>query len=117
MWPRIVEVALGVWLLISPFVFGHEADEVARWTTDLACGTAVIVLALASLWQPLRQIHLVSIAIGLWLIGNGFVAAPSPPPPALQNHVVVGLLLLMFAILPNDATEPPPGWREFYRNR
>lgn len=54
-------------------------------------------------------------ALALWIIGVAF-AAPNPPPPAMyQNFVVVGLLLLMIAVLPSRASEPPRGWREFYR--
>lgn len=29
MWARVVEVMLGCWLAVSPFVFRHSADE--RW--------------------------------------------------------------------------------------
>jgi hypothetical protein len=73
---------------------------------------AVIVFALLSFWAPMRFAHIVNLVIGLWLIAFGFWAVPYPTPPALQNDIVVGLLLVMFAIIPNDATRPPRAWRD-----
>jgi hypothetical protein len=39
--------------------------------------------------------------------------APYPTPPALQNDLLVGVLLLMFAILPSEASLPPRSWRDY----
>ena len=113
MWARVVEVMLGCWLAVSPFVFGHSAEDRTLWFSDLLSALAVVVLALFSFWRPLRFAHIGIVAVGLWLIAAGFLA-PYPTPPAFQNDIVVGLLLLIFAIVPNDATQPPKPWREFY---
>ncbi|MEX0938386.1 MAG: hypothetical protein WDZ59_11050 [Pirellulales bacterium] len=113
MWARVVEVMLGCWLIISPFIFGHPESEVGRWLTDMACGTLVIAFALLSYARPLRHAHLLTILVGFWLIGFAFLAEPYPVPPALQNDVMLGLLLLMMCILPNEATEPPLAWRRY----
>lgn len=113
MWPRVVEVMLACWLMLSPFVFRHPPDESGYWLTDLGCGFAVMILALLSLWERLRLVHLGIALVAAWLVGFGFLGAPHPAPPALQNDIAVGFLLLMFAILPNDASLPPRGWRGF----
>lgn len=112
MWARIVEVMLGCWLAVSPFVFRHNPADRVLWFNDLLSALAVVVLALVSFWPPLRFAHVANLAIALWLIAFGFWA-PYPTPPALQNDIVVGLLLLMFAIVPNHANQPPRPWREF----
>jgi hypothetical protein len=114
MWPRVVEVMLGVWLALSPFIFGHLPEEAWRWGTDFGASTAVILLALLSFWTPLRHIHLANFLVGLWLVFFGWYWEGYPAPPALQNDIVTGLLLLMFAIIPNEASRPPKAWREFY---
>lgn len=113
MWARVVEVMLGCWLAVSPFVFRHSSENRILWFNDFLSAMIVIVLALASFWPPLRYAHVANLAVALWLIAFGFLAYPYPTPPALQNNVAVGLLLLMFAIIPNDANEPPPQWRDF----
>ncbi len=112
MWARVVEVMLGCWLAASPFIFRHAAEERAFWINDFLCGFAVATFALCSFWRPLRHAHLVTAAVALWLIIFGFLTS-SPAPPASQNHILTGLVLLMFAIIPNEASLPPLSWRTF----
>ncbi len=117
MWSRVVEVMLGVWLLMSPFIFGHESGQLARWLTDYLSATLLITFALLSYWPRLRHAHLCSVLVGLWLCFFGWWWEGYPTPPALQNDLVTGLCVLMFAILPNDASLPPRRWREFADSR
>lgn len=113
MWPRVVEMALACWLAMSPFVFAHPAQRPGWWWYDLAGAAVVFILAAGSLWWPLRRLHLLQLAVAAWMIGFGYLAAPYPTPPALQNNVVVGLLLLLFGVLPNDVNRPPVSWRRY----
>jgi hypothetical protein len=117
MWARVIEVMLGCWLAMSPFIFRHGAEDRVLWFNDLFSAIIVIVLALVSFWPPLRFAHVANLTIALWLIAFGFWASSYPAPPALQNNIVVGLLLLMFAIVPNEATRPPRPWRDFLAKR
>jgi len=117
MWARVIEVAIGCWLAVSPFIFRHAAEERDLWFNNLLSASAVIAFALLSFWPPLQLAHLANAVVGLWLITFGFFAVPYPTPPALQNDIVVGLLLLMFAIVPNESSLPPRPWREFTAER
>ena len=117
MWARVIEVMLGCWLAVSPFVFRHPAEQTAFWLNDLICAAAAILLALVSIWPPLRYAHLANAGVALWLIGYAFWASVYPTPPALQNDIIVGLLLMMFAIVPNEASLPPQSWRDFHSAR
>jgi hypothetical protein len=49
------------------------------------------------------------LALGIGLAA--YAGHPRPGPPAAQNEIVVALLLLIFAIVPNEATLPPKPWR------
>ncbi|MEX0704408.1 MAG: hypothetical protein WD069_20070 [Planctomycetales bacterium] len=115
MWARVCEVMFGCWLAMSPFIFRHPPDEPRWWWNDFGCAAAVIVLALASFHPRTQWAHLLGIAVGLWLIASGYRDLATDPPPAVQNDVLVGWLLLMFAIIPNDADRPPAGWEERLR--
>jgi hypothetical protein len=117
MWARIVEVMLGCWLAVSPFIFNHPTEKSAWWINDLSSGFALVTLALFSFWRPMRHAHLAIVLLGLWLIGFAYLAAPYPTPPALQNDLMLGLLLLMFAIVPNEASLPPEKWRDFWMKK
>jgi hypothetical protein len=115
MWARVIEVMLGCWLAISPFIFGHPPGARTLWTNDLTCGFVIAILALLSFWFPLRYMHIAIVVPAIWLIIVGFLSG-YPAPPASQNHILLGLLLLMFAIIPNEANLPPRPWRAIAGN-
>jgi hypothetical protein len=49
-WEESLEIACGVWLIASPFVFGYaNAGTLRYWHFIL--GAAVVVLAVMELWQ------------------------------------------------------------------
>jgi hypothetical protein len=112
MWARVVELLLACWLVASPFLFRHPSGERILWWTDVGGGALIALFALLSWRQWLRRAHLLSIVVALWLIGFGFLGSPYPPPAALQNDIVVGMVLLTFAIVPGEASRPPAAWRE-----
>jgi hypothetical protein len=109
MWARVFEVSLAVWLAIGPFVFGPAASN-GHILHDILCATLVLTFALLSFARGLRHIHLLTLGVGAWLVAQGYFGPPEPTP-ASQNHIITGLLLLMFAVVPSEATQPPQGWR------
>ena len=119
MWPRVVEVMIGVWLAMSPFVFHRSFDHPPYWWNDFASSVLVMTFALLSFWHRTRHAHLLQIVMGLWLMGwafaNGF--GSEPVPPILQNDVMTGFTLLMFAILPNRASRPSASWEALLLER
>jgi hypothetical protein len=117
MWARIVEILLGCWLALSPFIFHYGAGQKAYWVNDLLCGLAVTVLALASFRQAFRHAHLLTGVVACWLIGFGYWGVSHPAPLASQNDLLAGLLLLMLAIIPNEAFLPPGSWRDYFSKR
>jgi hypothetical protein len=117
MWARIIEILLGCWLALSPFIFPDWADQKTYWINDLLCGLAIFLLALASFWPAFRHAHLVIGVVAFWLIGFGYWGVSHPAPLAAQNELLLGLLLLMVAIIPNEAFLPPSSWREYFSKR
>lgn len=113
MWARAVEVMLGLWLWISPFVFGHYGRLAGLVWSDLLSGAAVILLALLSFVSPLRRAHLLSLVVGAWLVGFGRLGFAHPAPPGAQNEMLVGLVLVLMAIVPSESSRPPLAWRQY----
>jgi len=110
MWPRVVETMLGVWLAMSPFIFRHPAQAHALWASDWICSLLIVHLALFSYWRPAGFAHLLLIPVGLWLVGFGYVNAGGDAAAGYQSSILTGLTLLMFAIIPNRAANPPEAW-------
>jgi uncharacterized membrane protein len=108
MWARDVEFALGAWLVVSPFVFGHRGALAAH---DFVCGSAIATLALLSYWRRARRAHLLELAIAAWLVASGWIASSEGAGASAQNHAVLGLVLTMLAIVPSEANRPPRGRR------
>lgn len=122
MWGRVIEIMLGLWLAISPFIFGHYPGNAALWRNDLICAAVVIVLAILSFWSwPvggfLRYAHLGILSVGVWLALFGYVASAHPAAPGYQNDILLGLTLLLVAIIPNQASLPPPSWQRHFAQR
>jgi hypothetical protein len=115
MWARVIELMLGVWLVLSPFIFRRTPAAAEFWSTDVTTGSAVILLSLLSFWNPMRRSHLATGVLAVWLVIWAWFAAARPGPPAAQNEIVVGLLLLMLALVPNEASLPPESWRRSVR--
>jgi hypothetical protein len=113
MWARVVEAMLGCWLAVSPFVFRHSADEPLLWWNDFSCAAITMLFALASYHRPFRHAHLLNLVTAIWLIVFGYVRSEPFAAAAYQNHIFVGLLLLMFAVIPNHASEPPQEWQQY----
>lgn len=116
MWARVVEIMFGFWLIVSRFVFRHDAAEGSFLTNDLLCGFAVMILGFASFWQKTWWAHFLILLVALWLIIYGY-SMGYPSPPTAQNQIVTGLLLAVFAIIPNDIDEVPDAWKKFYADK
>jgi hypothetical protein len=101
---------LACWLALSPFIFGHPAENVFLWKNDLICGSLVALFALLSFWHRLEKMHLLILPLSLWLVVAAFSGSPSP---AVENHLIVGLLLAMLSLVPSNAESPPRKWAEF----
>ena len=111
MWPRVIEAMLGCWLLVSPFVF-RGTDAVDDYTTSaLVSGGLIIAMSLLSFWEPGRLARFGTLGVSLWLTAHGYFGAERPGPPAAQNEIMIGLTLLLLAVIPNEASQPPRPWR------
>ena len=108
MWARVIELMLGVWLGISPFVFGLAADETMAWAVCFGFGLLLVVSSSLAYWEPTRlSPHVVTLPSAIALAVWSWAGAGESAAPIMQNFLVVAVLLLMFAIVPNEATLPP----------
>lgn len=103
-----VNLALGIWVLLSPFVLGFSNNGPAQWN-NVATGIAVALMAVlgASVWN---------IALGIWLFLSPFVLGFSQLPAPLWNNVILGALIGVIALSLSSSTRrtaaAPPASRE-----
>lgn len=110
MWARIVELCFAVWLAMSPFFFDVAVSSFTDWDAYF-CAWVVVTASCLSYWRRTRHARAATAIVGTWLAVRAYVSAPHPAPAMDQNVFLVGLLLIMFAIVPNDTNQPPASWR------
>lgn len=117
MWARVVEFMLACWLAISPFIFSYPKDALFYWYNDLITCSLIAFFSLASYHTPIRKLHLCNLTIAFYLITLCFFFQADGLYAPLQNYMVLGILLLMIAIIPTHADQPPVGWRKFFEKK
>ena len=138
LWCHFANVALGLWLISSPFVFGIAQNWMIpgepitpsqrglalsdTWMTasDIATGALIVVFGLLSMSRDFGWARWITAALGLWL-----QFAPllfwTTSAAAYANDTLVGALVIAFAVAipPAPGISPlarvsgpdaPPGW-------
>jgi hypothetical protein len=113
MWARYFDFSIAAWLLISHSIFSYPDEITHLLANDLICALLIAAFTALSWVEKLEKIHLCSVVVAFWLVSYGYYF----PEPTLQNHMVIGLTLMMTALVPTHASEPPRGWRRFFAER
>jgi hypothetical protein len=92
---RYLNIALGVWLFISAFVWHHSH---AQFTNSWIMGIIVTAVALISLSVP--TFRYVNTLAGAWLIISGF-ALPRVTSGTTWNNVLVGIAVFLVSLAPS----------------
>jgi len=93
---RYGNIALGIWLFISTFVWRHSH---AQFTNTWIMGIIVTAAAVIALSVPAWRY--VNTAAGLWLIISGF-ALPRLTAGTAWNNIIVGVLVFLISLVPSS---------------
>ncbi|PWF43602.1 NAD-dependent epimerase/dehydratase family protein [Massilia glaciei] len=138
LWCHFANIALGLWLMASPSVFGLAQQWMApgalvapngrglvysasyMTASDMLAGALVALFALLSLSRDFGWARWSTAALGLWLLFAP-VLFWTPSAAAYANDTLVGTLLIVFAVaIPSapgispvarvSGPDAPPGW-------
>jgi hypothetical protein len=103
-----LDLVLGIWLLVSPAVLFRAADIAAA--NAVLFGIAIIVVSAWSLGMRANNVvrAWMNLVIGGWMAVSGWVLGYADVPAVLWNGLIVGLLLMFFAVV---RTTPRAGKR------
>ena len=89
-----VNVLLGVWVIISPFVLGIESPK-GIWN-NVVIGVAICILAIlrATMRQP--GWSWVNLFLGIWLVISPFVLVLGST--VMWHNVILGIIVAAFAL-------------------
>lgn len=86
----IANLVLGLWLIISPFLFGYESGAIAN---SVILGVIVAILAVIHLTAPNQSwTSWLNGVAGLWLIVAPFMLGFTSAA-VLWNQIIVGVLV------------------------
>jgi hypothetical protein len=90
-----VNVVLGIWVIISPFVLGFANLQAVMWN-DVAVGIAVALLALSR--RPNHRAgESLNVVLGVWLILSAFVLGVTAAVP-FWNSIIFGIIIALVAL-------------------
>ena len=94
-----INIVLGAWIIIAPFVLGYSNDPVALWN-NVIIGAIVVILAWIRAANPASAPGLswVNAILGVWLIIAPFVlgTASTAGSGAEWNDIIVGIGIAVF---------------------
>lgn len=101
-----LNLLVGVWLIISPWVLNY--NDADAWWNPVVFGAIVSTLALACVMVPARTAALSAInaAIGVWLFISGFWLADSAQ--AAWNDWIMGTIVFILSVIALGARRDAP---------
>ncbi len=94
-WARWVNLALGVWLFFSAFIWAHtDASRTNTWIVGLLIAAAAVG---AFFWSPARYINT---ALSVWLFFSTLVIE-HVSAASLWNNLIVAVAVFIFSLIPS----------------
>lgn len=110
-----VNILLGVWLLVSPWVFGYQAAGSAAIWNSAIIGVLIAILAAGNClsYHVRTGLNWIIVLLALWTMISPLVYGYTANTGSVGNNIVLGVLVAWFAICSDDAmiaakTHPPP---------
>ena len=97
MWANWLNLALAVWLFISPWVLGYAAATTPAWNAWI-CGVVIGVVAAIAIARLAEWEDWVTIAFGVWLFISPWVLRFTANSDAATNAYIVGILFAALGI-------------------
>lgn len=119
MWPRLVNIAVGVWLMAAPAVLGYSGVSDAASASDRIIGPLLISSAIAAIWPEIRPLRWINAVLGAWLLVGVPAAAVVVdwPLEGIVSSVLSGAVALTMARIRGEIdSEFGGGWRSIWRD-
>ena len=112
MWPRLVNVLAGGWLMAAPSLLGYGGPA---GTNDHVVGPLILTSATIAMSESVRSVRWVTLTLGIWLILSPIVFDYSSSQ-ALHS-LSIGLLIVLMARIPGALKERfGGGWPMIWRS-
>ncbi len=94
MWARILNAALGIWLMAAPAVLGYGTPA---QTNDRIVGPVAASFAIIAIAEATRPVRRVNTVLGAWLLLAPWVLGYGTT--ATINSLIVGALMIALSLV------------------
>jgi hypothetical protein len=111
-----INILLGIWLLVSPWVFGYQAAGQAAIWNSVIVGALIAILAASNCFA--QHVHTspnwINVLLALWAMISPVVYGYTANTAGLGDNLLLAILIAAFAICSDGAAtagrkDPPPG--------
>jgi hypothetical protein len=97
-WEDWMDMLLGIWLIISPFLLAYEGGYggVSAWNSYVV-GAVLVVATFSAIKKPMIWQEWVGLLLGLWLIFSPFILGFRAESAAAWNQGAIGLIIAIAA--------------------
>jgi hypothetical protein len=93
----VANLVLGVWLFLTPWMFGF-ANSAAGWNAWIL-GIAIAIVAVAALMAFAEWEEWLNLVLGLWVLVSPWALAFQANATAMYTHVIVGIIVAVLAAI------------------
>ncbi|MCS6945356.1 MAG: SPW repeat protein [Sutterellaceae bacterium] len=108
-WQDPVNLVLGVWLIVSPWLLSYASEAAATWNAAIL-GVLISAAAIWALFRVFAWQQWANVAFGLWLIVSPWLLGFGGVAAALYNAVIVGLVVAVLALWALGTDRDIGGW-------
>ena len=93
-----INVLLGCWLIVSPWIFSYAGNQGGMWNSIVA-GIIVLLVAANRIYSPRSGVTLswLNLLLGLWTIASPWIYGYYDNAAAMWDCVAVGIAIVAMA--------------------
>ncbi|MBI2718246.1 MAG: SPW repeat protein [Rhizobiales bacterium] len=108
-WKDVVNLVLGLWLVVSPWVLNYVTTPNAAWSA-WAVGAVISYAAFAALVALQKREEWVNAVLAGWLIVSPFMLGFGTNTATTWNQIIVGAIVGALAIWASATMTDPGGY-------
>jgi hypothetical protein len=101
-----INIVLGIWLIISPWIYGFAHTAMNATTSSVIVGILVLIFGILRYNAPHTRTVLswANLILGIWTLISPWIFRLTDSTAYVSNSVVVGILIGALAIWSGSAT-------------
>jgi hypothetical protein len=113
MWPQVINVALGLWLMAAPAVLGYGKPMA---NSDHIAGPLAATFACIAIWECTRSVRWVNPPIGLWVAAAPWILGA--PAVGRISGTLTGIAIAGLSCLGGSIQQSfGGGWAALWRSQ